>query len=140
MEMQQILEILAMLNAKMDADQAKAKANHKEMMAKIDAETKAIQEKAKAMRDKRMEANRKRDREDLKAMMDDMDSRVDAIQAKAGGKQEESWPDCKDIKPSQAEMRSILRTFRSELKETIQRQMRATIQSIWSELDETTTC
>jgi hypothetical protein len=41
METQRILEILAKLKAKMDADQAKAKANHKEMLAKIDAETKA---------------------------------------------------------------------------------------------------
>jgi hypothetical protein len=37
-------------------------------------------------------------------------------------------------------MRSILCTFRSELKEIIQRQMRASIQSVQSELDETTTC
>jgi hypothetical protein len=37
-------------------------------------------------------------------------------------------------------MRSIICTFRSELKETIQYEKRAAIQSIWSELDETTTC
>jgi hypothetical protein len=37
-------------------------------------------------------------------------------------------------------MRSIIRTFGSELKETIQSVMRATIQSFRSELDETTAC
>jgi hypothetical protein len=42
MEKQQILEVLAKLYAKMDADQTKAKANHKEMMVKIDAEMKAM--------------------------------------------------------------------------------------------------
>jgi hypothetical protein len=40
----------------------------------------------------------------------------------------------------QAEVRSILCTFRSELKETIQRVMRAAIQSVRSELDGTTPC
>jgi nitrate/nitrite-specific signal transduction histidine kinase len=39
-----------------------------------------------------------------------------------------------------AELRSIIRTFRPELKETIQREMRAAIQSVQSELDETTAC
>jgi hypothetical protein len=37
-------------------------------------------------------------------------------------------------------MRSTIRTFRSELKETIQRVMRGAIQPVRSELDETTAC
>jgi hypothetical protein len=45
-----------------------------------------------------------------------------------------------DIKSSQAEMRSAIDAFSSELKETIQHEMKAVIQPIWSELDETTTC
>jgi hypothetical protein len=41
---------------------------------------------------------------------------------------------------NQTEMRSIICTFRPEFKETILREMRAAIQSVRSELDETTTC
>jgi sRNA-binding carbon storage regulator CsrA len=82
----------------------------------------ANQEKAKAdqarMEAKR-DANRKRDREDFKTVMAEMNARMGV---------------------NQAEMRSTVCTFRSELKETIQREMRAAIQSVWSELDETTTC
>jgi hypothetical protein len=41
---------------------------------------------------------------------------------------------------NQAKLRSLICTFRSELKETIQREMRAIIRSVWSDLDETTAC
>jgi hypothetical protein len=46
----------------------------------------------------------------------------------------------KDIKSSQAEMRSTICAFRSELKETIEHEMKAVIQPIRAELDETTDC
>jgi hypothetical protein len=71
------------------------------------------------MRDKRMEANRESDREGPKRRVAEMNAKMDA---------------------KQTELRSIICTFRSELKETIQREMKAAIQSIRSELDETTTC
>jgi hypothetical protein len=45
-----------------------------------------------------------------------------------------------DIKSSQAGMRSTICGFRAELKETIQHDMKAVIQLIRSELDETTAC
>jgi hypothetical protein len=45
-----------------------------------------------------------------------------------------------EIKSSQAEMRSIICIFQSELKDTIQHEMRTIIQPTWSELDETTAC
>jgi hypothetical protein len=96
------------------------------MMAKIDAETeairaetKAVQAKTKVMRDKRMETNRRSEREGPKGMMAEMNAKMDA---------------------NQAELRSIICTFRSELKETIQHEMRASIQSVRAELDETTAC
>jgi hypothetical protein len=67
----------------------------------------------------RIETNTEKDREDLKGMMAEMNAKMDG---------------------NQAEMRSIFCTFRSELKETIQRHMRATVQSVRSEFDETTAC
>jgi nitrate/nitrite-specific signal transduction histidine kinase len=74
--------------------------------------------------------DRKSDREELKGMMNATQERLDA-----------NLKDLKEeIKSGQAEMRSILCTFRSELKETIQRQTRAAIQSVQSELNETAIC
>jgi hypothetical protein len=68
---------------------------------------------------------------------------MDTNQAKAT-KQEEMLAEISariDAKTdaNQAELKSIICTFWSELKETIQREMRAAIQSVRSELDETTT-
>jgi hypothetical protein len=64
MEIQQILEMLAKMQEKADADRKERKgeriAFREEMRAwweKIDAETNAIPAERKAMRDKRMEAN-----------------------------------------------------------------------------------
>jgi hypothetical protein len=68
---------------------------------------------------KGMEADRKRDREDLKGMMAEMNAKMDG---------------------NQAEIRSTICAMRSELKETIQHEMKAGIQPIRSELDETTAC
>jgi hypothetical protein len=45
-----------------------------------------------------------------------------------------------DIKSIQVEIRSTICAFRSELKETIQHEMKAVIQPICSELDEMTAC
>jgi hypothetical protein len=87
------------------------------------------------------EESRKVDQGDLKRIMKEMDAKMDANQAKADGEQEEMLARMReDIKCSQAEIRSILCTFRSQLKEIIQRETRAAIQSVRSELDETTAC
>jgi hypothetical protein len=48
--------------------------------------------------------------------------------------------DLKGTKSSPAEMRSTVCAMRSELKETIQHEMKAVIQPTWSELDEITAC
>jgi hypothetical protein len=82
----------------------------------------------------RMEANRESDREELKGMMNATRGSVDA-----------NLKDLKeDIKASQAEMRSIICTFRSELKETIQRKMRSILDAWLTDLKvgrkETTAC
>jgi hypothetical protein len=45
-----------------------------------------------------------------------------------------------EIKSGQTEMRSIICTFRSELKETIQHEIKAAIHSVRSELNEMTAC
>jgi hypothetical protein len=76
-----------------------------------------------------MLAEMKADREQMLARMK---AKMDANQAKAA-KQEEMLA---RLDANRAEMRSILCTFRSVMKETIQRQMRAAIQSVRSELDE----
>jgi hypothetical protein len=77
----------AEMKADRKAQKARTDAKHKEVMAKIDAETKAIQAKTKAMRDKRMEPNRESDQEELKRIIEEMN-------VKADGKQEKCWPDC----------------------------------------------
>jgi hypothetical protein len=85
-----------------------------------------IRAKTKAMRDKRLEA------------------KIDANQMKTDDNQERMDVNLKEmreeIKFGQAEMRSTICVFRSELEETIQHGMRAVIQPIWAELDEMTAC
>jgi hypothetical protein len=54
--------------------------------------------------------------------------------------QEKTQAITEEIKCGQAEMRSIICAFWSELKETIQCEIKAATQSVLSELDETTTC
>jgi hypothetical protein len=129
MEIQQIIEMLAEMSARMDANtkemNARLDANYKEVMAKIDAETEAIEAKTKAMRNKRMKANKKTIQErmeadrksdrGLKRMMNVAQERLDANLKDIKGK----------IKSGQAEMRSIICAFRSQLNETIQSEMRA---------------
>jgi signal transduction histidine kinase len=88
-----------------------------------------------------MEANRESDKEDMLA---EIRARRDANTKEMNATQERMNTNLKDLKEdmksSQAEMRSTVCTFRSELKETIQREMRAVIQPIRTELDETTFC
>jgi hypothetical protein len=84
------------------------------------------------------DADRKADREDLKEtikanqeeMLAQISSRIDTNLNETR----------EEIKSSQAEMRFTLCAFRSELKETIQHEMRASIEFVRAELDETTAC
>jgi hypothetical protein len=134
METQQMMELLlARMNssmkehmqemmARMNANQAEMKADIKsdqeqmlaEISARMDANTKEMKVNTKAIQE-RIEADRKSNREDLKGMMEEM------------------------INANQAEMRSTVCAIRSEL-ETIQHEIRAIIQPICSELDETISC
>jgi hypothetical protein len=112
-EIQQIPEMLAEMNAQMDAKQAKTES----WGEKIRAETEAIRAKTKAVSDKRMEARQ----EEMLARIQENTQAIREV-----------------IKSGEAEIISIICTFGSELKETIQRVMRAAIQSVQSELDEAT--
>jgi uncharacterized protein YlxW (UPF0749 family) len=92
---------------------------------------------------------------EISARMDantkEMNAKVDANQAKAT-KQEEMLAEIRtgmdtdlnemreEIKSNQAEMRSTICAFQSELKETIQHEIKAVIQPTRAELDETTAC
>jgi DNA anti-recombination protein RmuC len=94
----------------MDANQAKA-AKQEETQVEIGSRmTKNLKE---------MDADRKRDRDYLKVMMAEISAQMDG---------------------NQAEMRFIVCTFRSELKETNQHEMKAVIHPIPSELDEMNAC
>jgi hypothetical protein len=64
-------------------------------------------------------AEKKADQEDLKRMMEEMNAKMDG---------------------SQAEMRFTVFAFQAEMKEAIKHEMKAVIQPIRAELDETTTC
>jgi hypothetical protein len=149
--MQQILQQLLAYQAEMQTDRKahparmeawgkEVNAKHKGMMTKIDAETEVIRARTQAMLDKGIEANRESNQEELKGMMNatqerlnvnakEMNSKMDANQAKADDKEEEILARMQEniqvmrevIESGQAEMRPILCTFGSELKETIQR-------------------
>jgi hypothetical protein len=128
----------------MNANQEKAEADRiadreyrKQILAemkadreKLQAETEAIREKTKAMRDKRIEADREIYQEELKGMMNATEEIIDTNTKEMNAKMD----------ANQTEMRFIICTFQSEFKKTIQRAMRAAIQFVWSELDETTAC
>jgi hypothetical protein len=81
------------------------------------AEMKADQARMEA----RMDANRESDREQMLA---EISARMDE--------------NTKDIESSQAEMRSTICAFRSEFEGTIQREIKAVVQPVRAELDETT--
>jgi actin-like ATPase involved in cell morphogenesis len=78
----------------------------------------------------RMEADRKSNREELKRLVNAILERMDANLKDLKG----------EIKSGQAEMRSTIYAFLSELKETTQHEMKSVIQSVRSELDKTTIC
>jgi hypothetical protein len=101
---------LAEMNDNMKSNHAKA-TKQEEMLAEISARI--------TINLKEMEVDRKRDREDLKGMIEEMNAKMDA---------------------GPAEMRSTVCAMRSELKETLQHEMKAIIQLIRLELDETTVC
>jgi hypothetical protein len=121
-DMQQMLELLLSNQEKAEAN---AKAKIEQMLAEISA---------------RMDANTK-----------EMNAKMDANQAKAT-KQEEILTEIstrmnanlkdlrEEIKSGQAEMRSTIYAYWSELKETIQHEMKAVIRPIRAELDETSAC
>jgi wobble nucleotide-excising tRNase len=121
--MQQLLEILTRMEAKMNANQEKAKADRI-----ADREC-----------TKQMKAERKGDQEDLKRMMEEINAKMDANQAKAAI-QDHLKRMMREMNAkmdgNQAEMRSTVCAMRSELKETIQHEMKAVIQPTLSELDE----
>jgi hypothetical protein len=88
--------------------------------AKIDANQMKMDENQErmAINRKEMEADRKREREDFKGMMVEMNTKMNG---------------------NQAEMRYTVCVMWFESKETIQHEMKAVIQPIRSDLDETTT-
>jgi gas vesicle protein len=75
-------------------------------------------------------------------MMERLLTKMDTNQAEMKADREADWKELKemmkdtkeDIKSSQAKMRSTTCANQSDLKETIQHEIRAVIQSIWSEL------
>jgi hypothetical protein len=77
-------------------------------------------------------------------MLAEISTRMDANTKEMNATQERMNANLKDlkedIKSSQVEMRSTICAFRSELKETIQHEMKAVIQPIRSELDGMTAC
>jgi hypothetical protein len=100
------------MKAEMKADQAKA--NQEDLLAKMEVKQAEMNANTKAIQE-RMEADRKSNREDLKGMMEEM------------------------MNANQTEMSCTACAIQSEL-ETIQLEIRAVIQPIWSELDEMTAC
>jgi hypothetical protein len=119
METQQMMELmLASMNASMKEPmqqmKADGKADKENMLAERNASVKSNQVLL-ARLEARIETNREEDREDLKEMRE-------------------------EIKSGQAEMRSTVCAMQSKLKETIHHRMKAVLQPIRTELDETTAC
>jgi hypothetical protein len=119
METKQMMELLlARMNASMKEHMQEMKADRKadkeDILAQISTSMKFNEDIARRL-EAIIETNREKDQEDLKEMKD-------------------------EIKAGQAEMRSTVCAMRSELEEIIQRELEAVIQSIWAELDESTTC
>jgi hypothetical protein len=108
-------EALNEMNANMKTNQKMMKSN--QTKATKQEEILAQISVRNAINLKEMEADR--DREDLQGMMDEMNAKMD---------------------DNQAEMRSTICAFRSHLNETTQHEMKAVMQPIRAELDETTAC
>jgi hypothetical protein len=100
METQQIFEILAKLNAKIDANQTKMDENQERMAINL----------------KEVEADRKRDREDLKRMMAEMNTKMDGNQAEIRSTVCAMRSELKE--PIQHEMKGIIHPIPTELDET----------------------
>jgi hypothetical protein len=104
-------------NAKVNREQIMAdQIADRECMKQMMARTDENQEKV-AINLKEMETDSKRGREDLKKMMFEINDKME---------------------DNQAEMRSTICAFRSELQDTIKREMRTAMQSVRSELEKIT--
>jgi hypothetical protein len=103
-ETQQLLEILARVEARMIANQEKEEAS-------ISVSMKSNQHLV-ARLEARIEIDREKDREDLKGMKEETNAKADGKQEKMLAKMREN------IKSSQAEIRSTVCAMRSELDET----------------------
>jgi DNA repair exonuclease SbcCD ATPase subunit len=122
--MQQIIEMLAEIKADRKADQANAKSNKEAMLVKFKAKIDENQERMEA----KMDANQAKAAKQ-EEMLAEISARMNA-----------NLKDLKeDIKSGQVQMRSTICAFRSQLK-IIQHEMKAVIQPMRSELDETTAC
>jgi dihydroxyacetone kinase-like predicted kinase len=124
--MQQLLAKMEEMNANQDKAEVSMNASMKEQMQEMTvlmkADRKTDQARMEANKDDflarleaRIETNKEKDREDLKKM----------------------W---EEIISGQAEMRFTTCAFRFEMEESIQREMRALIKPVQSELDETAAC
>jgi hypothetical protein len=103
------------------------------LLARINASMKEHMQEMTARMDANqaeMKADRKADQPRTEANKEDM---LAEISARMG-------VNTKDIESSQAKMRSTVCTVRSELEDTIQRETRAAIKCVRSELDEKTAC
>jgi hypothetical protein len=71
METQQLLEILARMEAKMNASQAEMKANKEDMLAEMSGSVKSNQDLLPRL-EARIKTSREKDREDLKEMQEEI--------------------------------------------------------------------
>jgi NurA-like 5'-3' nuclease len=118
MDMQQMLELLL---ANQKKAETKRESDPEQMMAGMNANTKEMKAK--------MDANQ------VKA------TKQEEMLAEIRARMDTNLKEMKeDITSGQAEMRSTICAFWSVLKETITHEMKAVIQSVRSELDETTAC
>jgi recombinational DNA repair ATPase RecF len=99
-----------------------------------------IMELLKALQ-KTSDSVRKADREALNEMSASMKSDREQMLAEISNRMDENSGEMDaKMEAKQVEMRSTVCAFRSELKEIIQHEMKAVIQPIWADLDETTAC
>jgi hypothetical protein len=98
------------------------KEHNQDILARMQADRKSDQQQMLA----EIRANTKALQEDIKSGQAEMRSTIEAIE--------------EPMNANQAEMISTVCAIRSDLKETIQHEIKTIIQPIWSELDETTAC
>jgi hypothetical protein len=114
MEMQQIVQMLAKLQASQDIDREERKADKEELIAKMDSN----QKKAEADKEEmlaRMKEDRKADQEKMTAKQEDLLARMDKMDAKMAkaDKQEEIMGEIN------TKMDATIQSIRSEVQETI---------------------